>query len=126
LNTFIRSANADALCKTTWVASNAYQYADACIWSLGDTYLAQYKACLDTVGADTDFVPTGDAATNYKPLLAAQLACYATVNAVATSDCAAKAATPTGEDDGEDDGEDSSSLLTFSAMLLLVLSALVF
>jgi len=126
LDTFVRSANADALCKTTWVASNGYQYANSCIWALGDTYLAQYKACLDTLAADTDFAPTGDAA-KYKALLALQLACYTEVN-VAASDCVAKAADggDTGEDgDGEDDGE-SSSLLTFSAMLLLVLSALLF
>jgi len=124
LNTFIRSANADVLCKTTWLGSEVYQHADSCIWALGTGYIAQYKACLDTLAADTDFAPTGDAA-NYKALLTAQIACYATVNAVATSDCAAKTVTPSGESDGEDDGE-SSSLLTFSAMLLLVLSALLF
>jgi len=125
LNTFISTTSTAAACATAWKDARAYQHADACVWATGTGYNALIKACLTSASTDAAFAPTGDAA-NYKALLVAQVACYDTVNAVATSDCAAKAATPTGGDDGEDDGEDSSSLLTFSAMLLLVLSALLF
>jgi len=122
LTTYINAATTGAC--ATYLAAHKFQLADQCVYTADSDYYGLYKACVAAAAADAAWTA---GTTTFKAVLTAANTCFDSGRAstpVATCTYT-EPVTPSG-DDGEDDGEDSSSLLTFSAMLLLVLSALLF
>jgi len=122
LNTYINAQTSGAC--ATYLAAHKFQLADQCVYAADADYYALYKACTAAAAADASWT-LGTAP--FKAVITASNTCFDSGRALTTpSTCVfTEPVTPSGESDGEDDGE-SSSLLTFSAMLLLVLSALLF